>query len=85
MAIVVDEGVPADKVRRLLTSSALVAEAHLFDLYEGPPLPAGKRSLAYAVYFQAADRTLTEEEVAEARRRIVRRLEREVGAELRGG
>ena len=54
-------------------------------MYEGAPLPQGKRSLAYAVHFQSLDRTLTETEVAEARNRIVRRLQHEFGAELRGG
>jgi len=71
-------------VAEAISSSALVVEARLFDVYEGPPLPEGKRSLAYAVQFQAPDRTLTDAEVAEARRRIVRRLEHELGAELRG-
>ena len=56
----------------------------LFDVYEGPPLPEGKRSLAFAVQFQSPDKTLTDAEVADARRRIVRRLEHEVGAELAG-
>jgi phenylalanyl-tRNA synthetase beta subunit len=36
------------------------------------------------VRFQSLDKTLTETDVADARRRIVRRLERELGAELRG-
>ena len=60
------------------------ARRRLFDVYEGAPLPEGKRSLAYAVQFQSPDETLTDAEVADARRRIVRRLEHEVGAELRG-
>jgi phenylalanyl-tRNA synthetase beta chain len=84
LALLVDSGVPAARVEALIRSSALVADARLFDVYEGAPLPPGKRSLAYAVHFQAPDRTLKETEVAEARRRLVRRLERELGAELRG-
>ncbi len=85
LAFVVDRPVPARKVQQLIESNSLVAEARLFDTYEGPPLPEGKRSLAFAVHFQAPDRTLTDAEVADARRRIERRLERELGAELRGG
>ncbi len=84
IALVVDGAAGAAKVHEIIESSALVARADLFDVYEGAPLPEGKRSLAYAVQFQAPDRTLTEAEVADARRRIIRRLEREVGAELRG-
>jgi phenylalanyl-tRNA synthetase beta chain len=84
MALLVDAGVPAGKVTQLIAGSALVAGVNLFDVYEGAPLPEGKRSLAYTVQFQSPDKTLTDNEVADARRRIVRRLEHEVGAELRG-
>ena len=75
---------PAGKVTQLIAGSALVADVRLFDVYEGAPLPEGKRSLAYTVQFQSPEKTLTDAEVADARRRIVRRLEHEVGAELRG-
>jgi phenylalanyl-tRNA synthetase beta chain len=55
----------------------------LFDVYQGPQIGAGKVSLAYSVTYQASDRTLTDEEVAEVRRRVVAMLERELGAKLR--
>ncbi|HEY7466039.1 MAG TPA: phenylalanine--tRNA ligase subunit beta, partial [Dehalococcoidia bacterium] len=84
LALLVDVAVPAARVTEAIGSSALVAQATLFDVYEGAPLPAGKQSLAYQVQFQALDRTLTDQEVADARRRLVRRLEHEFGAELRG-
>ncbi len=84
IALLVDTDVPAARVESIIASNALVLEARPFDVYEGPPLPPGKRSLAFAVHFQALDRTLTDAEVAEARGRIVRRLEHELGAELRG-
>jgi phenylalanyl-tRNA synthetase beta chain len=84
LALLVDVTVPAARVTAAIASSALVAQATLFDVYEGPPLPQGKRSLAYQLHFQALDKTLTDQEVADARRRIVRRLEHEFGAELRG-
>ncbi len=85
LALLVDTSVPAARVTQAIASSALVAQATLFDVYEGPPLPEGKRSLAYAVHFQSLEKTLTDQEVADARGRIVRRLQHEVGAELRGG
>jgi phenylalanyl-tRNA synthetase beta chain len=84
IALIVDASVAAEKVTTAIETSALVGEARLFDVYEGPPLPEGKRSLAFAIQFQALDRTLTEAEVADARRRIIRRLEHEFRAELRG-
>jgi phenylalanyl-tRNA synthetase beta chain len=84
IAVLVDLSVEAGQVARIIEASPLVSEAQLFDVYEGPPMPEGKRSLAYAVQFQSLDRTLTVAEVADARRRLIRRLEHELGAELRG-
>ena len=84
IALIVDAAVPAAQVQTLIESNALVTAAQVFDVYEGAPLPGGKRSLAFAVHFQSPDKTLTDAEVADARRRIVRRLEHELGAELRG-
>jgi phenylalanyl-tRNA synthetase beta chain len=85
IAVLVEASVSAAKVRQLIESTALVTQARLFDVYEGAPLPEGKRSFAFAVHFQSPDKTLTDADVADARRRIVRRLEHELGAELRGG
>jgi phenylalanyl-tRNA synthetase beta chain len=84
LALLVDASVPAARITEAIASSALVAQATLFDVYEGVSLPKGKRSLAYQVHFQSLDKTLTDQEVADARRRIMRRLEHEFGAALRG-
>jgi phenylalanyl-tRNA synthetase beta chain len=85
IALLVDASVSAGAVTSAIAGSSLVADVQLFDVYEGAPLPEGKRSLAYQVQFQALDRTLTDKDVADARQRIVRRLTHEFGAELRGG
>ena len=79
IAILVDASVEAGRVVQLIESSPLVGRTQLFDVYEGAPLPAGKRSLAFAVYFQSSEKTLTDADVADARRRMFRRLEHEVG------
>jgi phenylalanyl-tRNA synthetase beta chain len=85
IALLVDTTVPAADVTRAIAGSALVTDVQLFDVFEGAPLPEGKRSLAYQVHFQSLEKTLTDEDVAQARNRIVRRLQHEFGAELRGG
>ena len=84
IAVVVDEGVAAATVEALVESFSLVQRATLFDVYTGPPVPAGKKSLAYSVAYQSFDHTLTDVEVQRERRRILERLSREVGAVLRG-
>jgi len=84
LAVVVDQSLPAAEVQAEILSHPLVSSAELFDEYVGDPVPAGKKSLAFSVSYQASDRTLTEKEVAKARERIVGRLQKELGAELRG-
>jgi phenylalanyl-tRNA synthetase beta chain len=86
LAVVVDEEVPAVRVRDLIvqTGAPLVRSAVLFDIYQGEQVGAGRKSLAYRLTYQASDRTLTDREVAKLRTKIVRRLERELGATLRG-
>ena len=85
VAVVVDEGMPAAQVAEIIrqTGGKLLTDARLFDIYRGGQVAAGKKSLAYALTFQAPDRTLTDEETAKLRAKIVSRLERELGATLR--
>jgi len=85
IAVVVDESVPAARVRDLVaqTGAPLLRSVALFDLYRGKQVGAGKKSLAYRLTYQADDRTLTDEEVARLRDKIVRRLEGALGATLR--
>lgn len=55
----------------------------LFDVYEGPGTPAGMKSLAYALQFQHAERTLAEAEVESLQERMVAAVARECGGQLR--
>jgi len=85
LAVVVEETVPAVRVRDLIaqTGEPLLRSVVLFDVYQGEQVGSGKKSLAYRLTYQADDRTLTDRQVAKVRSRIVRRLERELGAGLR--
>ena len=85
LAVIVDESVPQAAVQAVITEAAgdLLRALDLFDLYRGPQIGAGKKSLAYALTFQAADRTLTDEDVAPVVQRIVQALGRELGAAIR--
>jgi phenylalanyl-tRNA synthetase beta chain len=60
-------------------------EARVFDVYRGEQIPAGKKSIAIRVAFQSPERTLTDEEAADLRGRIVAGLAKRFGAELRAG
>jgi phenylalanyl-tRNA synthetase beta chain len=84
MALIVDKELPAARVQALIQQASLVRSARLFDVYSGPQVPPGKKSLAFSVSYQAPDHTLTDEEVKRQRERILARLRQELGAELRG-
>jgi phenylalanyl-tRNA synthetase beta chain len=56
----------------------------VFDVYTGEQVGEGRVSLALHLEFRAPDRTLTDEDVAPVRERIVAALQQELGGELRG-
>jgi phenylalanyl-tRNA synthetase beta chain len=85
LAFIVDETVPAAKVEETIRQAGgkVVVAVRLFDVYRSAQIGAGLRSLAYSLTYQAADRTLSDKDVAGIRQRIIRRLEQELGAKLR--
>jgi len=85
LAVVVDEDVPAQRVRELIQRAGgkFLVGAQLFDLYQGPQVPQGKKSLAYALTYRSLERTLTPDDVSRMRDRIIRALERELQGQLR--
>jgi phenylalanyl-tRNA synthetase beta chain len=85
LALVVAEDVPSAEVTDALREGAgeLLESLRLFDVYTGPPVPAGSRSLAYALTLRAPDRTLTGEEAAAVRESAVAAASRRTGAVLR--
>ena len=85
IAIIVDESVPAARVETLIREAggAPLADVRLFDLYRGEQIEPSKKSLAYSLMYQVTDHTMTDSEAAAIRRRIVSRLEQELGARLR--
>ena len=84
LALIVPVDVSAGRVTELIMRNRLVQRAELFDIYSGENLAPGTKSLAFHVHFQAADRTLTNEEVSRSLDGLLRNLEREAGATLRG-
>jgi phenylalanyl-tRNA synthetase beta chain len=86
LAFEVDEAVPAAAVEQALRAAAgeRLASLRLFDVYRGEGIAAGRRSLAYTLRLDAPDHTLTDDEVAEVRRRCIAAVEAELPATLRG-
>ena len=55
----------------------------LFDVYVGDQVQEGKKSLAYTITYHSATETLTDKEVNDLHDKVVKRLNQELGAELR--
>ena len=86
VALVVADSVAAADVAEAVRAGAgdLCEDVRLFDVYVGPQVPDGHRSLAFALRFRAADRTLSAEEIAAAREAGVAEAHRRHGAVIRG-
>jgi phenylalanyl-tRNA synthetase beta chain len=86
LAFEVDDAVPASAVEATIERAAgeRLAALRLFDVYRGPGIAPGRRSLAYALRLDAPDHTLTDEEVAEVRRRCIEAVEGTLPGTLRG-
>ena len=84
-ALLVDEATPANEVLEAANKakSAEVVEIVLFDVYRGKGVPEGKKSMAIRVRYRSMDKTLTDEEIAALHGKIVKALEKRLGAEIR--
>ncbi len=87
LAFVVADSVPSAELEAAVADGAgeLLEQVWLFDVYTGPQVGEGRKSLAYTVTLRAPDRTLTVEELARTRQSIVAAAAARTGAVLRGG
>jgi phenylalanyl-tRNA synthetase beta chain len=85
LAATLPDDVPAADVLAAVREAGgpLLRAAEVFDVYRGEQVGEGRTSLALRLEFRAGDRTLTDEEVAQRRAKIVAAIER-LGGELRG-
>ena len=84
LALVVDESVTNADLEAVIRKAGgdLLEDLRLFDVYTGEQVPEGKKSLAYALRLRA-DHTLSAEETAGLRKKIVKQTKKKLGAELR--
>jgi len=85
VALLLDNAVDHDAVIKCISSfkSKIVKEAAVFDIYRGKGIDAGKKSVAYAIFFSDSERTLTEEEISSAHKGLIEHLKAELKAEVR--
>ena len=87
LAIVVDEDITCEMLTQRITSAGgkLLESARLFDVYRDPVrVGLGKKSMAFQLTYRANDHTLTSEEVERAHEKLVKKVCRSTGGEVRG-
>jgi phenylalanyl-tRNA synthetase beta chain len=87
LAFDLDVGVASQSLVAAITENAgsWLESAHVFDEFSGAQMGEGRKSVAIQLWFRAPDHTLTNEEVAPHRDRIIKRVEDLLAARLRGG
>ncbi len=85
IALVVDEEMDAEDVIRVIRKmkDKLVESVEIFDVYRGKNIPEGKKSMAFRIWYQSRDRTLTDEEVNALHSKLARRIEERLDARIR--
>jgi phenylalanyl-tRNA synthetase beta chain len=86
IAVIVPTEISAERVAAEIRAAGgeLLSGTRLFDLYQGESIPAGTKSLAFALSYQSAERTLTDAEVDRAHKKIEDRLKHMLKAQIRG-
>ena len=87
LALVVDESMTAEQVMQRIRSAGgkLLSSVRLFDVYRDPArVGEGKKSMAFSLEYRAADHTLTSEEVEKAHDKLVQKVMKSTGGEVRG-
>lgn len=85
IAVIVDKDVPVAKIHDIIKrmSGKYLESVTLFDVYEGKQIPEGKKSVAYNAVYRSAEQTLKDSDINKVFDKIVKTLERELGATLR--
>ncbi len=85
LALLADDAVLAGDIAQIIEKAAgkILDSIKLFDVYKGPQIPQGKKSMAYSVTLRAADRTLTDQEIGKVMDKILESLECSAGVKLR--
>jgi phenylalanyl-tRNA synthetase beta chain len=85
LSVVVGQAMEAESVMETIRTfrQPYVEEVTLFDLYQEPPIPEGKKGISYRIRYQANDRTLTDEEVNRYHEEILSRLKEIFQLDLR--
>jgi phenylalanyl-tRNA synthetase beta chain len=85
LALLVDNAIPATRIISTIQKAggSLLKEVTIFDVYTGEQVPTGQKSMAFALVYQAQDRTLTDKEIEEVQKSILGELSSSLKAQIR--
>ena len=85
IALLAREDIYAAEMERVIKEAGgkLLESVELFDIYRGKQVQQGKKSAAFTLTYRAADKTLTDEEVAKVHRKVLDALKEKLEAVLR--
>jgi phenylalanyl-tRNA synthetase beta chain len=85
LALLVDNAIPATRIISTIQKAggSLLKEVTIFDVYTGEQVPTGQKSIAFALVYQAQDRTLTDKEIEEVQKSILGELSSSLKAQIR--
>jgi len=85
IALLVDEDTTVESLKEIIEQEgkSILESVNLFDVYRGKQVEEGKKSVAFALVYRSADRTLTDEEVGKTHTKVLSALEEKTGAVLR--
>lgn len=85
IALVVDSATEAASLEAVIKEAggALLTNVHVFDVYEGDRMEAGKKSVAFALTYMNPEKTLTDEEVTAVHEKVLTALKEKANADLR--
>ena len=85
LALLAAVSVPADQLTQTIRDAAgsNLEQIRLFDVYQGPQVPAGMKSVAYSLVFRSGERTLSDEDVQPVMQKILKHLKEKCQATLR--
>jgi phenylalanyl-tRNA synthetase beta chain len=83
LSCLMDSGLEAGKILDFIKNEGGLGLAKVLDRFEGPPLPAGRKSLTFRVVYSAEGRSLTDAEVNQRHEELLKRLETALPLEVR--
>ena len=84
-AFIVDKNIKAQELLKLIKNvdTTMIKDISVFDLYEGENIPKEKKSLAFKVVIQSIDKALTENDINNISKKIIKTIEDKTGSKLR--